>query len=83
MSEAVSTAAVRVAAIVVPELPLPRALLVTDVELRPECGLLCPLAALEEDCRGVDAVEMEARFLLFRRAGGCSASCVSRIFFFF
>lgn len=42
-SEAVSTAtaAERVAAVfvLVPELPLPRALLVTNVELRPEGGI--------------------------------------------
>lgn len=39
MSEVVSTAAGMVAAVAMPELPFSRALLVTDVELRPACGL--------------------------------------------
>lgn len=83
MSEVVSTAAGMVAAVVMPELPFSRALLVTDVELPPACGLLCSPAALEEDCRGVDAVEMESPFLLFWRAGGCSASCFAHYSFRF
>lgn len=39
MSEVVSTAAGMVVAVVMPELPYSRALLVTDVGLRPACGL--------------------------------------------